>query len=85
MFQIAWILLKEKPRIILSTGAAPGYFALVLGKRLLRTKNVWVDSIANIESLSLSGQKVGLFADLWLTQWPHLAKEKGPQYKGAVI
>ena len=24
-------------------------------------------------------------ADLWLTQWPHLAKDGGPQYFGSVL
>jgi hypothetical protein len=44
-----------------------------------------VDSIANAEQLSVSGQKVKPFADLWLTQWPHLEGKDGPYYRGAVI
>ena len=82
--QVAWVLLRERPHVIVSTGAAPGYFAIRLGK-LLGARTVWIDSIANAEKLSLCGRKVGKHADLWLTQWPHLARPEGPHYAGAVV
>jgi hypothetical protein len=82
--KILWIVLRERPDVIISTGAAPGYFALRLGK-MLGASTVWVDSIANAEKLSLSGRKVGPYADLWLTQWPHLARPEGPRFEGAVL
>jgi UDP-N-acetylglucosamine:LPS N-acetylglucosamine transferase len=82
--QLAWIIAKEKPSVIVSTGAAPGYFAIVLG-RLYGAKTIWIDSMANIENLSMSGARVGRYADLWLTQWPHLAKSEGPHYAGGVL
>lgn len=82
--QIARILLAERPGVVVTTGAAPGYFAVRLG-RLLGARTVWVDSIANAEELSLSGRKAGRHVDLWLTQWPHLAREGGPGYRGAVL
>jgi UDP-N-acetylglucosamine:LPS N-acetylglucosamine transferase len=81
---LARIIFKIKPDIVVSTGAAPGYVALRLG-RLFGARTIWIDSIANVERLSLSGQKIGPYADLWLTQWPHLARESGPHYAGAVI
>ncbi|MCH6257867.1 UDP-N-acetylglucosamine transferase subunit ALG14 [Puniceicoccaceae bacterium K14] len=77
-------LLKIRPDVVISTGAAPGYFAVRIGK-LLGAKTIWVDSIANAEVLSLSGQKAGKHVDLWLTQWPHLAKKGGPEYVGNVL
>jgi UDP-N-acetylglucosamine:LPS N-acetylglucosamine transferase len=82
--RIVWILLRERPHVIVSTGAAPGYFALRIGK-LVGIKTIWVDSIANVERLSLSGARIGKHADLWLTQWPHLATPNGPRYEGAVL
>ena len=82
--QIAWVLLRERPDVIVSTGAAPGYVAIRFGK-LLGARTVWVDSMANAEKLSMSGRRVGPHADLWLTQWPHLACDEGPQYEGAVL
>ena len=81
---MAWIVLRQRPDVIVTTGAAPGYFAVMLGK-LLGARTAWIDSMANVESLSLAGTKTGRFADLWLTQWPALAAEDGPRFEGAVL
>jgi UDP-N-acetylglucosamine:LPS N-acetylglucosamine transferase len=82
--QMAWILVKERPKVVISTGAAPGYFAVVLG-RWFGARTIWVDSIANADHISMAGMRVGGHADLWLTQWPHLARPEGPHYGGAVL
>jgi UDP-N-acetylglucosamine:LPS N-acetylglucosamine transferase len=82
--RLLWIIFKEKPGVVISTGAAPGYFAILLGSTF-GAKTIWIDSMANIEDLSLSGARVGRYADLWLTQWQHLAKSDGPHYAGGVL
>lgn len=82
--EVAWIIVTERPQIVVSTGAAPGYFALRLG-RLIGARTIWLDSIANVDRLSVSGHRIGRFADLWLTQWPDLAKVGGPLYVGSVL
>lgn len=82
--KLVWILLRERPDVVVSTGALPGYFSLRLAK-WFGARTIWLDSIANAQELSLSGQKVGKYADLWLTQWPHLAGKDGPLYRGAVL
>ena len=84
LLSIARVVLTERPEVILSTGAAPGFFAIRIGK-LLGKKTIWLDSIANAEELSLSGQKAGKHADLWLTQWEDLAKPDGPHYYGNIF
>jgi len=84
LLQLMWILARERPHIIVTTGAAPGFFALRIGK-LFGARTVWLDSIANAEELSLSGRLAGPHADLWLTQWPELEREKGPYYRGRVL
>ena len=78
------IVLRERPDVVVSTGAAPGYFAVVFGK-VIGARTVWLDTIALVDEMSLCGQKIGTFADLWLTQWPHNATEHGAQYAGAVV
>lgn len=78
------VLALERPDIVISTGALPGFFGVVLGKAL-GCRTIWVDSIANVEELSMSGARVGPFADLWLTQWPELARSRGPEYAGAIL
>ena len=82
--QTLFKVLKHRPDVIISTGAAPGFFALIWGK-VIGAKTVWVDSVANAEELSLAGKKVSKIADVWLTQWPEVAKEDGPLYKGRVF
>ena len=83
-FQLVRIISRVKPDVIVTTGSAPGLMALAVGK-LFRKKTVWIDSIANVNQLSGSGQKAKHFADLYLTQWEELSSPDGPQYKGAVL
>ena len=87
--RILWIVIWIRPKVIISTGAAPGFFALLFGK-LIGARTIWVDSIANADRMSLSGRLVRPFTDLWLTQWEHLEgseypEANAPSYKGAVI
>jgi UDP-N-acetylglucosamine:LPS N-acetylglucosamine transferase len=81
----AYLILRLRPDVVLSTGAAPGYVAIRAGKAI-GARTVWVDSIANVEKLSLSGRLAGKHADLWLTQWEHLANPSGgPRFAGSVL
>lgn len=82
--QVLWILVRFRPDVIVTTGAAPGFAAIMLGK-ILGAKTIWLDSIANGEELSASGKRAKKWADQWLTQWEHLATEKGPYFKGKVL
>lgn len=82
--QMLWIVLRYRPDVVITTGAAPGYAAIMFGK-LLGAKTLWLDSIANGEELSTSGKQAKRWADAWLTQWEHLSSETGPQFKGRVL
>jgi hypothetical protein len=82
--RVACILVRVRPHVVISTGAAPGYFALRLGKAL-GAKTIWIDSLANAGEVSLAGRLSGRCADLWLTQWSHLACPEGPHFGGAVL
>ena len=82
--QVLYILLKERPKAILSTGAAPGAVAIGLGK-LLGIRTIWVDSIANVKQLSRAGRLVQKHADVFLTQWQHLSDGQTVLFKGAVL
>ena len=83
-FHVVRLLLKLRPDVVITTGAAPGYFAVRFGT-WLGARCVWIDSVANAAELSLSGKKAGAFVDLWLTQWPSLAREGGPHFTGSVL
>ena len=79
------IVFKERPDVIITTGSMPIAMVCIVSK-LFSTKVVWVDSIANIEHLSLSGRMVRYVADLFLTQWPHFAEQyRNVEYVGSLI
>ncbi|WP_220808881.1 glycosyl transferase [Noviherbaspirillum aridicola] len=82
--QVAWVVLRVRPDVVISTGAAPGFAALLFG-RMIGAKTIWVDSIANSEALSNSGRKAKRIAHVWLTQWQHLESENGPRFWGSVL
>lgn len=79
VFRMLALVIRFRPEVTISTGAAPGIIALVASK-LVGARTIWVESVANAEKLSLSGRIAGHFADLWLTQWPHIA-EQHPRLK----
>jgi UDP-N-acetylglucosamine:LPS N-acetylglucosamine transferase len=82
--RLFFMLKKIRPSIIITTGSAAGLMTLMVG-RLFSTKNVWIDSIANVDQLSTSGKMARHFADLYLTQWEELAKPEGPKFSGSVL
>lgn len=82
--QTAWIIIKFRPDVVISTGAGPGFAAIFFGK-IFRAKTIWVDSIANFQEMSVSGKYARRFSDLWLTQWEHLSTENGPEFRGSII
>lgn len=82
--QVAVLILRRRPQVVITTGAAPGFFGVLFGT-VVRAKTIWVDSLANVDELSRSGAMAGKIVGLWLTQWPDLARTEGPEYSGQVI
>lgn len=80
----ARLVLRERPDLVVTTGAAPGLVVLCAA-RLFGAQTIWIDSFANVERLSMSGSIAGLLANRCLTQWAHLARPDGPEYLGAVL
>ena len=75
LFQTILIIVKERPDVIISTGAAPGLLGILVGKFLFRD-TVWIDSVANVEQLSCCGKIAKNVARHTYTQWPDLANHK---------
>lgn len=69
---VFYITLKERPNMIITTGAAPGLLSILCG-RLIGSKTIWIDSIANAEKISLGGNISRKIAHHVFTQWEHLA------------
>ena len=83
LFQILFVIVKEKPHTIISTGAAPGLLAIFVGK-IFFCDTIWIDSIANVEQLSCCGKIAKNVANHTYTQWPDLANAK-VKYAGNIF
>jgi len=78
------IVLRLRPKVVISTGAAPGFFCILAG-RLLGAHTLWIDSVANGEELSMCGKLAKVVAHECWTQWEHLSDGTRVQYRGAVL
>jgi hypothetical protein len=82
--EVGWLIIRLRPEVVVTTGAAPGFAAVMFG-RLIGAQTVWIDSIANSEELSNSGRKARRWVNAWVTQWQHLSHQGGPQFWGSVL
>lgn len=78
------IVLKHKPKIVITTGAAPGLLILIAAK-LVGAKCIWFDSIANTEELSLGGKVAKYLTKDCFSQWEHVAKAENVRFIGSVL
>jgi len=81
------VLLKEKPDIIISTGAGVAVPACYLAKLFFDSKIIFIESFCRVEEPSLSGKFIYPISDLFLVQWPEMLKKYGGKavYKGAIF
>lgn len=80
------ILIKEKPDIIISTGAEISIPSFILAK-ILGIKTIYIESWARVKNKSRSGRVLYYIADVFLVQWPDLLKKYGKKarFEGGVI
>ncbi|GAA3200684.1 PssD/Cps14F family polysaccharide biosynthesis glycosyltransferase [Actinocorallia longicatena] len=64
----ARMLLRDRPDVIVSTGAGVALPFFVLG-RLLGCRTVYVEVYDRVDSATLTGRLCGPFTDLFLLQW----------------
>ena len=83
-FAILW---KERPQIIITTGAGVAIPSCFLGKFLFGCKIVFIESFCRIDKPSLTGRIIYPIADKFFVQWKKLLKEYGDKavYRGAVV
>ena len=82
--QLAVIVLRHRPAVVISTGAAPGYLAMRLA-RLLGARCLFIDSIANASELSLSARLARDSGYTVYSQWPDVAVTQKVGFAGAVF
>ncbi|MEL7199655.1 MAG: glucuronosyltransferase [Pseudomonadota bacterium] len=84
LLKSARLVLRYRPDVVISTGAAPGFFCVMWG-RLVGAKTLWIDSIANGDELSMCGKLSKRVAHECLTQWEHLSGDSHPKFRGAIL
>lgn len=67
------IYFKEKPDVVITTGALVSYPICVIAK-LFRKKIVYIESFARVNSKSLTGKLIYPISDLFLVQWEDMLK-----------
>jgi hypothetical protein len=68
------ILQRERPDVILSTGAGPVVPLAIVGRVFFHTRVIFVETITRIEKPSLTGRLMYWLAHDFFYQWPDLAR-----------
>jgi beta-1,4-N-acetylglucosaminyltransferase len=76
--RIAWILLRERPRVMVSTGSEIAIPAFYLA-RLFRTRTVFVEVWTRVQRPTGTGRIVYPVSDRFFVQWPQLLDHYGPR------
>jgi beta-1,4-N-acetylglucosaminyltransferase len=81
LFKILFILLKERPTVLFSTGSEIAIPPFYFGKFLFGVKLIYLESCAQIFRPSMTGKWVYPITDLFLVQWESLLSKYGPKAK----
>lgn len=68
LLQSLWIVLRERPRLVVSSGADVAVPVCILA-RLAGAKLIYIETAGELRP-SLSGRLLYPFADLFIVQWP---------------
>ena len=83
-FKSLWILLKERPDVIVSTGVLAMAPICLLAK-IFRKKLIFIESFAKIDSPTVTGKILYKYADTFFVQWESMLKEyPDAKYEGCV-
>ena len=85
VFRTLRLAIRERPDAVVTTGSMPLAIFCIWAK-LFGAKIVWIDSVAQIDEMSLSGRLMRRVADLCLAQWPEVAAHNANvEYAGEVL
>ena len=68
------VLKKEKPTLIISSGAAVAVPFFWIGKFFFRTKNIYIEVFDRIDKPTLTGKLVYPVTDKFIVQWEEMKK-----------
>jgi len=70
--QSIYHVIRERPDVVISTGAGIAISTVLLSKYLLGSKVIFIESAANVVNPSRTGSFLYRHTDLFLIQWPSL-------------
>lgn len=73
IFKSFYLYIKIRPKIIITTGTHTAVPMCYIGK-LFRSKIIFIETFANINTKTLSGRLVYPISDLFIIQWEELEK-----------
>lgn len=83
-FKVFAVLIVERPSAVITTGAAPGLLTIICA-RMFGIKTIWIDSVANVQTMSACGRLARKFAKHVYTQWPDLADGVKVKFAGNIF
>lgn len=85
VIQSIWLLLKKRPKVILSTGAGIALATCIIG-RLFGAKIIFLESGARISTPSKTGKLMYKIAHVFIVQWkPMLKVFPNAKYVGPLL
>lgn len=79
------IIRKEKPDLIISSGAAIAVPFIIVGK-LFKAKAVYIEVFDRVDKGTLTGKLVEKFCDAFIVQWPEMTSVyKNSIYLGSIF
>ena len=83
--QSLWLLARVRPKAVLSSGPAVGIPVAVAAK-VVGADVIFVETIARVTGLSMTGRLMRRLADLYFVQWPGAqAAAPGSRYEGRLV
>jgi len=73
IFKSLYLYFKIRPKVVITTGAHTAVWMCYIAK-LFRSKIIYIETLANIESKTLSGKLVYPIADKFIVQWESMKK-----------
>lgn len=74
VFRFIYLMIRYKPKTIVTTGAHTGGIACVIGKAF-NAKIIYIESLAKVKTLSVTGKNVYKIADKFYVQWKDLMQK----------
>ena len=72
--QSFWILLLDRPKVIINTGGGISIATSLIGKKVFGAKLIYVESGARVTTPSKTGNLMYKHADLFIIQWQGLKR-----------